>query len=671
MSLPASFVAFPKALLACILLAVPARSATPRLVLNELCASPAALLLDPHSRQFSCWFEVANRGSAEAVLDGCLLSDDPGDPRKWPVPAGTRLAPGQCLLFWADGLDVGLHARFRLRSSGGTLLLSSPTGALLDRVDYPPQPTDLSYGRSGHRGTWAFQATPTPGRPNAGPTAAQAVLADAPQFSAAAGFHPEPLRVALNAAVHGTLHYSLDGSLPGPGSPVYRSPLQLDRTTVLRARLFPTQGLPSPCATATFFIGERFTLPVVSVALDPRHLWDEDIGMYALGRKASPIPPHYGANYREPWERPANVEFFETGGRRAFSQLAGLRIHGSVTRSVPQKSLGFFADRRYGAETFPHPLFPGQPERHAYRNFMLRNSGNDWPRTLFRDGLSHTLARGRMNLDLQDYRPTVLFLNGAYWGIQNLRERLDGHYLQAHHRVLADQVDLLEHFGKVQALEGGDQDYRDLLARLEVADPARPEVYRDLAAHMDLENFIDYHILEIFVGNVDWPVGNVKLWRPRTKGARWRWMLYDTDLGFGLDPVYGAEFDMVWLLLDPVGDPWPNPPWSTLLFRRLARSAEFRRAFLNRFEQHLASTFQPDRVIATIDALQAALEPEMQRQIDRWKGQSDGFLGFTYPDSLERWRTHVEALRAFARERPAQVRRHLAKHFAEPAGTRP
>jgi hypothetical protein len=644
------------------LAARPERAAR-RALLNEICATNAGVVLDPHSKQFSDWFELRNPGRRPVDLSGCTLSDDQGNPKKWTIPAGTWLPPGQCLLFWADRLDTGLHTNFNLSPAGGTLLLSSPTGEEMDRVAYPAHPSDHSYGRSPKGHSWAFQASPTPGRPNAGIQDVSGKPALPPVFSVPAGFYAGATEVRLTSGDGGTIRYTLNDSLPTRESSLFGAPLHIEKTTVLRARVFPQAGLPSPCAAATYFIGERFTLPVVSVALDPHHLWDEETGMYALGKRASSTPPHYGANYREHWERPASVEFYEVDGRRSFSQYAGVRIHGSITRSVPQKSLGFYAGARYGTRAFSHALFPSQPEQRSFPSFMLRNSGNDWPRTLFRDGLSHTLVRGRMDLDIQGYRPAILFLNGAYWGILNLRERLDRHYVEAHHRVPAGQVDLLEHFGKVVALEGSAADFEALLAFIGNHDLSTPEAYAEVKERIDIQEFIDYHIVEIFVGNVDWPVGNVKLWRERKTGSRWRWMLYDTDLGFALDPTYGADFDMVWLLLDPVGDPWPNPPWSTLLFRHLAKNPAFRQEFVERFERHLASTFQPDRVVAVIDAMQAVLEPEMARQIDRWKGQPDGFLGLKYPETKEAWRTHVEALRAFARERPAQVRRHLAKHF--------
>lgn len=634
-----------------------------RVLLNEVCAANAGLVLDPHSKQFSDWLELHNPGRRPVDLSGWVLSDDLENPKKWTIPAGTLLPPGQCLLFWADRLDIGLHTNFKLSPAGGMLLLSSPAGKRMDQVAYPAHPPDLSYGRSPRGHSWAFQASPTPGHPNDGIQAASGKPAPPPVFSVPAGFHARAIQVGLTSVTGGTIRYTLDGSLPTRESNLLGAPLLLEKTAVIRARVFPPAGLPSPCASATYFIGERFTVPVVSVVMDPRHLWDEETGMYALGKRASPTPPHYGANYREHWERPASVEFYETDGRQVFSQYAGVRIHGSVTRSVPQKSLGFYAGARYGAQTFSHALFPGQVEQRSYPNFMLRNSGNDWPRTLFRDGLTHTLVRGRMDLDIQEYRPSVLFLNGAYWGILNLRERLDRHYLEAHHRVPGDGVDLLEHFGKVQVLEGSATEFETLLEFIDSHDLSTPEAYAEVKERIDIQEFIDYHIVEVFVGNVDWPVGNVKLWRERKPGSRWRWMLYDTDLGFALDPIYGADFDMIWLLLDPVGDPWPNPPWSTFLFRHLAKNRAFRREFVQRFEQHLASTFHPDRVVAVIDAMQAVLEPEMARQIGRWKGQSDGFLGLKYPETMDAWRAHVEALRSFARERPAQVRRHLAKHF--------
>ena len=141
--------------------------------------------------------------------------------------------------------------------------------------------------------------------------------------------------------------------------------------------------------TRTYFVGDEFSLPTVSLAVDPEHLWSDELGIYVKGDRR---------NFTRDWERPAHIEFHDAGGRLEFSQDVGVQIHGGWSRNQPQKSLAVRARRRYGNEAIHYPLFPDKPLS-RYKGFVLRNSGNDWTYTLLRDAIMQALVKGRMDID--------------------------------------------------------------------------------------------------------------------------------------------------------------------------------------------------------------------------------------------------------------------------------
>ena len=175
---------------------------------------------------------------------------------------------------------------------------------------------------------------------------------------------------------------------------------------------------------------------------------------------------------------------------------------------------------------------------------------------------------------------------------------------------------------------------------------------------MDIDNYIDYYISEIYIGNSDWPQKNIKFWRYKTNAfqpdapygqdGRWRWLLFDTDFGFGLGKSF--HYDTLTHALHQTG----TSEWSSFLFRSLIANSEFRRQFINRFADHLNTSFTPQRVISIIDEMQAAITPEMPEHIHRWN---------IMRDSMDIWEKNVDVMRIFARERPVFVRQHILDFF--------
>jgi hypothetical protein len=453
-----------------------------------------------------------------------------------------------------------------------------------------------------------------------------------------------------------------------PSDPIFKG-------TVLRAKPVKDGSFPGQTTTHTYFVtpqsDSRFSMPVISIAIQGNYFFDYYDGIYVAGidfdtwRDNNPwwgpdgsTPANYHRRGGE-WEYRASFELFEKGlSGAAVRQDAGVRMHGSWGRAHPMKTLRLYARSEYGESRFNHRMFPELPYT-QYNRLILRNSGNDWYYTMFRDALIQKVV-AHMNFDTQAYRPFIVFINGEYWGIHNLRERYDQHYLSRVYEVDPNNIDLLDQNANVQ--EGDSQHYIETINYINTHGLTGSEHYEYIKTRIDVDNFMDYQIAEIYSGNTDWPGNNIDYWRyhtneyqpdsPYGQDGRWRWLMYDTDFGFGL---YGASPDHNTLAFATAtnGPSWPNPPWSTFLLRRFLQNNSFRIKFINRFADQLNTAFRPDRVQAIIDDMASTLEPEFAEYIARWK----------QPGSIGSWRSNIDVMRQYAAARAGNVRQHIRSYF--------
>ena len=296
-------------------------------------------------------------------------------------------------------------------------------------------------------------------------------------------------------------------------------------------------------------------------------------------------------------------------------------------------------------------LFKSKPEITSFKSIVLRNSGNDYGNTRFRDGMMTNLVKD-MNTDIQAFEPIVLYLNGEYWGILNMREKVNEDYLESNHGVDANEVDILE--GQSDIVEGSNGDYKELLDFMNINNLANDSYYEYVANEIDVDNFIDYQLSQIYFNNRDWPGNNIKFWQPHADGGKWRWIMYDTDFGFG---IYGGNdytLNTIQFALEPNGPGWPNPPWSTFMLRKLVLNGKFKNRFVNRFADIINTTFVSEKVIAQIDSIAAIVEPEILNNYKKWSNPSSA-----------QWESSVQTMRNFAKNRALNVRNHINQQFVK------
>jgi hypothetical protein len=631
--------------------------------INEFLASNSGILAD-EAGEFDDWVELYNAGTVPVNIGGMYLTDKLSTPKQWQIPttepAATTIPPGGFLLLWFDRQPSQgvLHVDAKLSADGEGIGLFASDGTQIDAISFGAQSTDVSYGRvtDGSPG-FQFFISPTPGASNSGIQAGDRAALPTP--SQPGGFYQSQLSITLDCTTPGAaIHYTLDGSVPTENSPLFVAPIPVSQTVVLRARAFAAGLLPSNVVSHTYLLNQKHTFPVVALSFEPADFFDPVTGIYP--------------NYTADWERPVHVEFFEDDGSRAFSQEATAEIHGTASAVYLQKSLKLKAKADGGSGYFSYPIFPGLPLV-DYKTLLLRNAGQDWNITMFRDAFVSSLVSDLSDMGniiqaprlfTQGFRPGVVYLNGEYWGILNLREHMSENYIEAHFGLKDSEIDLLENDNEARA---GDFDRWNFLAAYLNANNFDSDAnLHQLGAWLDLPHFLDYNLFNILIDNGDWPGNNYRRWRERKDNAQWRFLTFDLDMSFGLldfepDTVLwntgDASGNALARALDASNILWPNPFWTTLPFRKTMENATYRRNFINRTADFLNVLFDPARVNARIDEFVTLYQPEIQRHFDRWN------LGW-FP-----WTDNVNVLRKFANERPQYMRQHMVDAFVEVTGT--
>ena len=268
--------------------------------------------------------------------------------------------------------------------------------------------------------------------------------------------------------------------------------------TVVRAQQFRNGEPIGSGLTQTYLINQAtYTLPVVSLVTDADNFFNPVKGIYVAGLihdQPSTLPPLIRpGNYNQKgndWERPIHVEWFEPDGHPGVAQDAGVRIKGGVTARNAKKSLSLRASSEYGQKSFDYPFFPGYSVK-SFKSLSLRTSGQDFIWTKFKDCMLHTVLAKHTQLDVEACRPAVVFLNGEYWGLHNLREHSDAAYLAAHYGLSSKDIVILGSTGQLdQGLKGDEAPFQTLIDFVSSHDLVNSANYAQVTSQIDIDNFI-------------------------------------------------------------------------------------------------------------------------------------------------------------------------------------
>ena len=594
----------------------------------------------------SDWVELFNSSAISKSLQGCYLSDDADELDKWKFP-DIVIPAGGFLLVWASGKDIicsngEVHTNFKIKSSGEVIFLVYPDGTtILDQSPAQALQADISFGHKPNNNSDCFFFTEaTPGEQNI--TTGFLNVALAPSFSYNRGFYTSAISLVLTAENNqDVIHYSLDGSEPTPNSVIYSDPIIINQTTPVRVKVFRDGAIPSRICTNTYLFEDCLRLGVVSLVTTHSNFWGST-GIYT--------------NYNSGEEMPVHVEYFKQDGTQGFYLDAGVKMHASDSK--PQKSFRLYARAKYGTKEINYEIFE-EKDISKFKRLVLRNGGNDGAqdeKTHIRDAFTHRVYQ-QLNPDnaVAAYLPVHVFINGNYWGIYNLRERQDEYYIKENFGYEADEIDFLEYdFAEPdhQKTVAGDwNDFNKLKDFVINNDMAVDSNFQIMDDWMDMNNFIDYQIIEIFIGNCDWLNNNIKFWRPKAPGNKWKWILWDTEYGLGTYityPIGHPDFNFFHMAMTHGG--WGKEDWTWLL-RNLMENENFKQHFISRSLDLLNTIFLPTSTINQFNILANGIAPDIQKQFDKWGSNT----------SL--WENDLEHTRDFMSQRPYFFQKHIAEEL--------
>ncbi|OYT14777.1 MAG: hypothetical protein B7C24_16555, partial [Bacteroidetes bacterium 4572_77] len=628
-------------------------STTAQVAINEFMADNEQTIVDKDG-DFSDWIELYNNSDEAISLLHYSLSDDDDELDKWVFPE--VLMPGRSfLLVFASGKNIynslEFHANFKIKSSGEPLFLCDAQGAILDQTPSVALQEDQSFGSYPDGGTEQFCLNYA--SPNAANLGNNQLI-----FSHSAGFYKKPFGLLVKDLTGDSLFYTTDGSVPSTSDVLFQDSMFLDflyqkenhfseipsspaqelisnkawekpdnrieKAHIIRVASFKNGLQTSPVYTRTFFIDSTAywrNLPLISLVSSPENLFAYDSGLFVPGQYYNSNLSELSGNYFErgvEWERPVCVEYFDTTNTLRLSQNAGLRIHGGKTRQAAQKSLRLYARKEYGPKYFNYPFLPNR-EIKQYKRILLRASmGVSFQsNATIKDVLAHHLVRD-FDMEYQEYQPAVVFVNGEYWGFFTLRDRIDERYIAYLYDLDKDDVEFSE----------ANENWWNLMLFVENNNLMSKDNYEYVIGQIDIDSYVDYQIAELFFGNRDWPANNQKCWRQKKNKSLWRWIFYDLD-----DAFVDAEYNMLkHATLNQESVSFPNPPHSTLLFRKLLENEAFKHKFIAKMAYHLNQSFKLDYFRSLVPQIKNSYQKEMPKHIERWH----------YPSSLSDWHNDIE-----------------------------
>ncbi len=624
-------------------------------VINEFMTSNRNTISDPQD-QYDDWIELYNNGSNPINIGGIYLTDDMNVPTKWQIPSSAIIQAGGYLLIWADGDigDTGLHANFKLDADGEEICLFDSDGTtLIDSVTFSAQTTDISYGRYPDASDeWRFFSPPSPRQENEG--GFPGIVADT-KFSMDRGFYDIPFYVIITTETVGaTIRYTTDGSTPTETyGQIYTGPIQISTTTCLRAMAYKSGWMPTNADTHTYI----FLDDVARQPADPPG-WPSNWGhehrlkvFYITGeipsdyemdsRVVNNTLPGYSvrdalldiptvsiamlledfitdneengiySNAYDRWERACSVEYILPDGGDGFQENCKIEVHGGASR-YPQRmqkhSLRLTFTSQYGPAKLRYPLFPGS-DVDEFNQLILRASFTDswglvsWDPSRYRPNDSQYIRDVWMKESLGDMgqpssRGTFvhLYVNGLYFGIHNLTERLADDFFADHLGGEPEDWEINEDFSSPGARWNA-------MMRI---DPSTITGYEQIQEYLDVENFADYMLLHFYADSEDWPHHNGYAAVNAISGdGKFRFFVWDQEIVLDNHGRAASRID--------------NSNGAGSVFQKMRTSDEFRLLFADRVYKHcfnngaLSVTASQDRYLTIANWIDKAIVAESAR----------------------------------------------------------
>lgn len=646
-----------------------------KVTINEIMPCNVSSQLDDQYN-FSSYVEFYSDSKVD--LKGAKISHLKGTKLEWEyVFQKSHIIPaGYSILYFGsdsessqvDGTNLG-HVPTKLEYKASSLSISKGDSVIAS-ISYPVQFPGLSYGPNGYM-------EPSPAEENN--TAYEKLTrAEMPSFDATSKpgvYGTESSKVITINVPEGTsVYYSTNGSEPKKGNTgvvKYTEPFKIKKSSAVRARAYKSGALFSQDLVGSFLLEnidyelcEGIDIPIVHVITDSTYLYGKTLGISTKGSNgvAGEGCNDVVANYNRDWDRPAIFEYYENGELK-LSQLVEIGVFGGCSRKYDVKSLKMKASKKTGNNRYEYNNFFKEKNISELKSVQLRNGGNGYEGIICRDGFMQSLCKG-MGIDYQAYQPVAYYINGVYQRLMGLRERTNADFVFHNYGLDEDNIEHLEIAKEnIEATVGDLTRYNEMITYVE-NHYNDEDFYDRLNEFMDVEEYINWEIFEQYIVNTDWPANNTKIWRS-VKDGKFRWILYDTDFGFGIygggAPNYTAEWiDMIsfacgegsnvnWANGTTIGNSYQfdeNSKWKTTLIKHCLKNKDFQRRFVKRYREIIATTFDPKRVETVWDSVATLVEKDFCATRD-------------YDDIYSAGKSLV----SFAKKRPEYALEHLMNHF--------
>jgi len=579
--------------------------------INEVLASNANGIVDSDNDS-SDWIELFNASELSLNLSGYYLSDDPDNLTKWVFP-NVDIKAGGYLLIWASGKDTKtqseLHTNFKLSSSGEFIGLYKPDKVLVDSIYFGPQLTDISFQRFPDGiDFWVNTSVTTPLAKNELPMNRTDVLT----ASHDNGVYDSPITFKLSKLKPGgTIHYQLFGWPAKPFSSVYQDSIVITNNSVIRAAVYRDGQLSGPEIVRTFIFSEKPKLPILSIVMQPAHLWDKDVGIYVNFLE-----------HGQQWERPVYVTLYEDEETK-FSLPAGIRIHGGESRKLSKKGFRLYFRKKYGAAKLNYNLFPDSgidsfDRLVIYAPAHDQFTGNINP-TLFADVLLQSLWKEEGG-NISAYKPVVLYLNGSYRGIYWIREYINDDYVESHFGITDCDMNRTSNSKWADIREGNMTYWLETESYFNTHSFGDDGVVNVVATqYINIPNMTDYFIMGVFAATRDWPENNMDRFRDRGGDPRWNFIMWDMNEAWHSNSAMHPTLEWV-IRAAPRIDIYPRDNegevYSTLVLRKLLENQNFKYYFLNRFADLMNTTLSKEHITKKMNEFISVLQPEMESKIN-------------------------------------------------------
>ena len=609
-------------------------------VINEFSAANYDQFYDDFGNDED-WVELYNNTNSAIDLSGYYLSDKPDNPTKWQFPNGVSIGANDYLLIWAskrDGVFGGeVHTSYKITQCKGSegVVLADPNGNIIDvhELDIPNQVTHSRGRTTDGAATWSIFRLPTPGATNASP---MPEYAQKPTINPEPGFYTSDVVVSIDDVdPMTTVYYTLDGSEPDNTSTVYTGPFTISNTTVVKAIAYHSDPAIPVSFTdySTFFINDNHTMKVISIAGDDvEDLLDGD--------------------FNEPR---GSFELFDESGERVGDVTGEFNKHGNDSWAYDQRGIDFIARDQFGDDyAVKNELFDmfNLTNRDRFQRLILKAAANDnypfeFGGAMIRDAYVHTWSGlADLEMDERTYEPCILYVDGQYWGVYEIREKVDDHdFTDEYYDQDLFDIDFIKTWGGTWEEYGSWDDWYVLRDYIENNDMSDPDNYAWVEERLNVLSMIDYIILHAHNVSADWLNWNTAWWRGRNPDGdalKWRYILWDEDATFGHYinytgiPDQGAGADPC----DPEEiDEFTDFEGHIAMFSDLLENEDFLTLYISRYADLNNTFFNCDFMIPLLDSMIMRLAPEMPRHVDRWGG------------SISEWEDNVQNLRDFIETR--------------------